>query len=55
MAQTEKWTRSGPVTPHTYVEGKMIHWKDGVRAIVCILKYRCPREPGIAEGRDKRV
>lgn len=33
----------------------MIHWKDGVRAIVCILKYRCPREPGIAEGRDKRV
>jgi hypothetical protein len=33
----------------------MIHWKDGVRAIACILKYRCPREPGIAVDRDERV
>jgi hypothetical protein len=33
----------------------MIHWKDGVRAIVCILKYRCPWELAIAEGRDKCV
>jgi hypothetical protein len=24
----------------TYAEGKKINWKDGVRAIWCILKYR---------------
>jgi len=40
---------------HAYAEGKMIHRKVGVRAISYILKYRCPRDPGIVEGRDKRV
>jgi hypothetical protein len=24
----------------TYAEGKKINWKDGVRALWCILKYR---------------
>ena len=24
----------------TYAEGKKINWKDGVRAVWCILKYR---------------
>ncbi len=27
----------------TYAEGKKINWKDGVRAIVCILKYNLAR------------
>jgi hypothetical protein len=27
----------------TYSEGKKINWKDGVRAIFCILKYNLPR------------
>jgi glycosyltransferase involved in cell wall biosynthesis len=27
----------------TYAEGKKITWKDGVRAIYCILKYNSPR------------
>jgi glycosyltransferase involved in cell wall biosynthesis len=30
----------------TYAEGKKINWKDGVRAVWCILKYR-PRQRGI--------
>jgi glycosyltransferase involved in cell wall biosynthesis len=29
----------------TYHEGKKIGWKDGVRAIVCILKYNLRRSP----------
>jgi hypothetical protein len=29
----------------TYDEGKKIGWKDGVRAIVCILKYNLLRAP----------
>ena len=33
----------------------MIHWKDGVRVIASILKYRCPREPSIAVVRNKCV
>ncbi|HIF15189.1 MAG TPA: glycosyltransferase family 2 protein, partial [Bacteroidetes bacterium] len=24
----------------TYAEGKKINWKDGLRALYCILKYR---------------
>jgi glycosyltransferase involved in cell wall biosynthesis len=30
----------------TYAEGKKINWKDGVRAVWCIFKYR-PRHPGV--------
>jgi glycosyltransferase involved in cell wall biosynthesis len=30
----------------TYEEGKKIGWKDGVRAIYCILKYNLFRRPG---------
>ena len=29
----------------TYDEGKKIGWRDGVRAIVCILKYNLLRSP----------
>lgn len=32
----------------TYEEGKKIGWKDGVRAIWCILKYNRRRRPGLA-------
>ena len=30
----------------TYEQGKKIGWKDGVRAIYCILKYNFFRRPG---------
>jgi len=30
----------------TYAEGKKINWKDGVRAIYCILKYNLSRSSG---------
>jgi hypothetical protein len=30
----------------TYEEGKKIHWKDGVRALWCLLKY-CITEPAV--------
>ena len=29
----------------TYAEGKKIGWRDGVRALVCILKYGLLRRP----------
>ncbi|MDH3716539.1 MAG: glycosyltransferase family 2 protein, partial [Planctomycetota bacterium] len=32
----------------TYEEGKKIGWKDGVRAIWCILKYNLARPPAAA-------
>jgi glycosyltransferase involved in cell wall biosynthesis len=31
----------------TYEEGKKIHWKDGVRALWCLVKY-CITEPAVA-------
>ncbi len=31
----------------TYEEGKKINWKDGVRALWCLLKY-CITEPAVA-------
>lgn len=31
----------------TYEEGKKIHWKDGVRALWCLIKY-CITEPAVA-------
>jgi len=30
----------------TYAEGKKIGWKDGVRALYCIVKYGVRRRPG---------
>ncbi len=30
----------------TYAEGKKINWRDGVRALYCILKYNLPKVPG---------
>jgi len=37
-----------PISYHgrTYEEGKKIGWKDGVRAIYCIVKYGVRRRPG---------
>lgn len=32
-------------TPRTYEEGKHINWKDGVRALYCILHYGAPSAP----------
>ena len=32
-------------TPRTYEEGKKINWKDGVRALYCILHYGAPSAP----------
>jgi dolichol-phosphate mannosyltransferase len=32
-------------TPRTYEEGKKINWKDGIRALYCILHYGAPGAP----------
>jgi hypothetical protein len=36
----------------TYADGKKIGWKDGVRAVWCIVKYRV--RPGVARGAHLR-
>jgi hypothetical protein len=35
----------------TYEEGKKINWKDGFRALWCLLKY-CITEPALARPRE---
>jgi hypothetical protein len=51
IAQARARIYEVPISYHgrTYDEGKKIGWRDGVRAIYCILKYnlfrRCKRSP----------
>ena len=36
----------------TYAEGKKIGWKDGVRAVYCIVKYGARRRSAVAATVD---